>query len=98
PLDCILGHIGRAKDATQHQIMDIDAEGLLGRRNSLPCIDWNAGSIEDGERAHAVGLPMTHALDGVVDGGVDMLSDQIDAHLATAFERNVCELEPESLL
>src|SRR4029453_16260335 len=42
PLDRILGHVGRAEDAAQHQIMDVDAQGLLAGRNRLPISSRNA--------------------------------------------------------
>ena len=35
PLDSILGHIGRAENAAQHQIMDVNAETLLDGGDSF---------------------------------------------------------------
>src|SRR5262245_20223602 len=77
--------------------MDIDAEGFFDRRNSLPCVDWNTGSIEDRQRANTISFPMAHTLDGVVYGGIDVLPDQIDANLTPALEWHISKLEAQRL-
>ena len=41
---------------------------------------------------------MAHALCGIVDRRVHVLADEIDAHLAAAFERHVGELHAQRLL
>src|SRR5262245_12820771 len=86
PFNRVLGHIWRAENASQHQLVDIDTHGLFDRRNRLPISPWNACRIEDGKRADAICFPMAHALNGVVYGGIDVLSHQIDANLTPAFE------------
>ena len=50
------------------------------------------------ERPYSSGLRVAHALSGIIDGRIDMFTDQIDANLATAFERDVGELHSQSLL
>src|SRR5713101_68056 len=68
-VDRFLRHVGRAEDAPQHLVVDVDPE-----------------------RPYAPRPHVADALDGVVDGGIDVLAHQVDAHLSAALERDVAEL------
>src|SRR5262249_60217594 len=74
------------------------AERLLDGRDLLPLLLRDAPGIEDRQRPNPSGLPMAHALDGVVDGRVDVLAHEVHADFTAALEGNVRELHPERLL
>src|SRR5262249_16341512 len=40
---------------------------------------------------------MAHTLDGVVDGGINVIPDQVDTYFSAALERHISELDSESL-
>src|SRR5262249_6705014 len=65
PVDRILRHAWRTEDPAEHQIVHVDAESLLDRRNVLPLGHRHACRVEDRERPDPAGLPVAHALDGV---------------------------------
>src|SRR5713101_4489267 len=98
PLDRLLRHSRRTEDPAQHQVVDVGPERLLHGRDFLPERVGDAGGVEHRQGPDAPGPPVAHALDGVVDGGVDMLADQVDADLAAALERDVGELHAQRLL
>src|SRR2546429_650290 len=92
PVHGLLGHVGRAEEAPEHEVVKVNTQGFFDRRDLLPLRLGDPGGVEDGQRADTTGLPVAHALDGVVDGGIDVLAHQVDAHLAAALERNIVEL------
>src|SRR6266478_7173804 len=98
PVDGFLRHSRRAEDAAQHLVLDVGAERLLHGGDVLPGRVGNAAGVEHGQRAHPLRLPVADALDGVVDGRVDVLADQVDADLAAALEGDVGELHAQRLL
>src|SRR6266446_831300 len=98
PLHRVFRHVRGSEDAAQHLVFDVHPERLLHRRNLLPGRIGDPIGVEYRERADALGLPVADALDRVVHGGVDVLADQVDAHLAPALERNVSELDAQRVL
>src|SRR6266478_39547 len=98
PLHRVLRHVRGSEDAAQHLLFDVHPERLLHRRNLLPGRMGDPIGVEYRKRADAIGLPVADAFDRVVHGGVDVLADQVDAHLAPALERNVSELDAQRVL
>src|SRR6266545_2726351 len=98
PIRGLLGHVGGTEDAPEHQVLDVGAQGLLDRRDVLPLRDRDARPVEHRERPDAAGLPVARALDGVVDRGVHVLADEVDAHLAATLEGHEGELHTLRLL
>src|ERR1043166_1100806 len=92
PVDGVLRHVGRPEDAAQHEVVDVHAEGFLDGGDLLPLRHRDALGVEHRQRPHALGLPVAGALDRIVDGRVDVLADEVHAHLAAALERHVREL------
>jgi hypothetical protein len=100
----VLGDAGRHEDAAQHQVLHVEALRLAGR----DVAPGHAGrhlvgvgerlAVEHAERAHLVAAPLRDGLDRVVDGGVDMVADQLHRHLAAAAERDIGELGAGCLL
>src|SRR5262245_51844503 len=68
PINRVRGHIRRAEDASQHQVMDIDSQGLFSRWNPFPALDWDASGIEHGQRADPICFPVARALNRIIDG------------------------------
>src|SRR5712691_11247844 len=98
PLQRLLWHVRSAEDPAQHQVMDVDSQRFLEGWDLLPLGDGDASRVEHGQRPNPPGLPVAHALDGIVDGRVHVLADEVDAHLPAALEGNVDELDPQGLL
>src|SRR5262245_29837079 len=98
PSDGLGRHGRRTEDTAEHEVRDVRIERLLDGGNVLPLGDRDARGVEDGQRPHAPGLPVAHALDGIVDGRVHVLAHQVDAHLTAALEGHVRELDTERLL
>src|SRR5712692_1672534 len=98
PLQRLLWHVRSAEEPAQHQVMDVDSQRFLDGWDVLPLGNGDASRVEHGQRPHPPGLPVAHALDGIVDGRVHVLADEVDAHLPAPLEGNVDELDPQGLL
>src|SRR5712691_2465307 len=97
PLLRFLRDTWRAKNATQHEVLNV-IPLLFHGRNSLPLRQVQPLCIKEPQRPQPPGLPVPHRLVGIVDGGVDMLADQVDGHIATTLEGDVNEFRPCRLL
>src|SRR4029450_8926554 len=68
PLHRVLGHVGRAEDPAEHQVLDVGAEGLLHGGDVLPAVDGDARAVEHREGPHPARLPVAPPPGGGVPG------------------------------
>src|SRR5713226_8627046 len=62
PVQRLLGHVGGAEDAAQHQVADVRAHRFLHGGDVLPLGDRDPRGIEDGQRPYPPRLPVAGAL------------------------------------
>src|SRR5437867_12412252 len=50
PLNGVLRHVGRSKDAAEHEIVNVCSQRFFNGRNFFPVSHWNPSRIENGKR------------------------------------------------